>query len=149
MPNSTHEKSTHTCYLRIPGLPKELRKEHIALGLSHSSLVSIKRLCKGGYEVVFKENDCEVWYQNRKVLTGRTIGPGGLWILPIDTRESLEDETMTTMQNPLSLSNTTVHTLLYKQQKVKYMHQTFSPCQHPCWKSSNQQAIVGISVHDY
>ena len=26
MPNGTVEKSTHMCYLRIPGLPKELRK---------------------------------------------------------------------------------------------------------------------------
>ena len=66
MPNGTVERSTHTCYLRIPGLPKELRKRHIVPGLSHSSLVSIRKLCKGGCEVIFKENECEVWYKNKK-----------------------------------------------------------------------------------
>ena len=35
MPNGSIEKSTHTCYLRIPGLPKELREAHIVPGLSH------------------------------------------------------------------------------------------------------------------
>ena len=58
MPNGAIEKSTHTCYLRIPGLPKELRKGHVVPGLSHSSLVSIKKLCKGGCEVIFKEEIC-------------------------------------------------------------------------------------------
>ena len=46
MPNGTIERSTHTCFLRIPGLPKELRKGHIISGLSHSSLVSIKKYAK-------------------------------------------------------------------------------------------------------
>ena len=90
MPNGTVERSTHTCYLRIPGLPKELRKGHIVPGLSHSSLVSIRKLCKGGCKVIFKENECEVWYKNKKVLTGEAIGPGGLWLLPIDGRTSLD-----------------------------------------------------------
>ena len=43
MPNGSIERSTHTYYLRIPGLPKELRETHIVPGLSHSSLVSIKK----------------------------------------------------------------------------------------------------------
>ena len=70
MPNKTSEKSTHTCYLRIPGLPKELRKGHIVPGLSHSSLVSIKKLCQGGCEVVFKERECEIWYKRKKSTHG-------------------------------------------------------------------------------
>ena len=68
---------THTCYLRIPGLLKELRKEHIVPGLSRSSLVSIKRFFKEGCEVTFKERECEVWYKGRRALTGRSIGPEG------------------------------------------------------------------------
>ena len=32
MPNGAIERSTHTCYLRIPGLPKQLREAHIVLG---------------------------------------------------------------------------------------------------------------------
>merc|ERR1711966_415067 len=42
MTNGSISRSTHTCYLRIPGLPKELREAHIVPGLSHSSLISIK-----------------------------------------------------------------------------------------------------------
>ena len=61
MPNGAIERSTHTCYFRIPGLPKELRKAHIVTGLSHSSLVSIKK-CRGGCVVIFKDIICEVWY---------------------------------------------------------------------------------------
>ena len=137
MPNGTVEKSSHTCYLRIPGLPKELRKGHIVPGLSHSSLVSIKMLCRGGCEVIFKEYECEVWYKKKKVLRAKAIGPGRLWILPIDERESLEDQPKAITQNPPSLANATVYTLPYKQQKVKYMHQTFLPCQHQRWKKQS------------
>ena len=114
MPNGTIEKSTYTCYLRIPSLPKEFQKGQIAPGLSHSSLVSIKKLCQGGCEVIFKEKECEVWYKKRKVLTGRAIGPGGLWILPINEREPLEAASKAAPQNPPSLANATVYTLPYK-----------------------------------
>ena len=74
MPNGEIERSTHTCYLRIPNLPKELREGHIVPGLSHSSLVSIKKLCRGGCKVIFKEEECEVRYRGKTVLTGRAIG---------------------------------------------------------------------------
>jgi len=77
MPNGIIEKSTHTCYLRIPGLPKELREAHIVPGLSHSSLISIKKLCKGGCVVIFKDEICEVYYRGALALTGRDTGPGG------------------------------------------------------------------------
>ena len=70
MLNGTIERSTHTCYLRIPGLPKELRKGHIVPGLSHSSLVSIKKSCQGGCEVIFKKNECEVWYKKKQSTHG-------------------------------------------------------------------------------
>jgi len=125
MPNGAIEKSTHTCYLRIPGLPKELRKGHGVPGLSHSSLVSIKKLCKGGCKVIFKEEVCEVIYKNKIVLTGRAVGPGDLWLLPIDGAANLEEEERHAQQNPQSIAAATVYTLPYKQQRVKYMHQTF------------------------
>ena len=44
MPNGTIEKSTHTCLLWIPALPKGLREAHVGPGLSHSSLISIKKI---------------------------------------------------------------------------------------------------------
>lgn len=53
--NDTCE-NTHTCYLRVPGLPKELRKGHIVPGLSHSSLVSIKRCVEENAKLSSMEN---------------------------------------------------------------------------------------------
>ena len=61
MPNGNIKRSTHTCYPRIPGLSKETRKGYIILGLSHSSLISIK-ICRGGCKVIFKDKIFKVWY---------------------------------------------------------------------------------------
>ena len=108
-----------------PWTAQKLREAHIVPGLSHSSLISIKRLCRGGCVVIFKDKICEVWYRGALVLTGKDVGPGGLWILPIDGRASLDEEEIKQEQNPPSIAGATVYTLPYKQQKVKYMHQTF------------------------
>ena len=51
--------------------------------------------------------------------------PGRLWILTIDGRANLDDDQPEQAHNPPSIAAATVHTLPYKQQKVKYMHQTF------------------------
>ena len=126
MPNGIIERSTHTCNLRLPNLPKQVKKAHIVPGLSHSSLISIKQLCKGGCSVIFKNKICEVWYEGTLILTRRNSGPGGLWILPIDGRANLEDEEFPQCrQSTPDLMAATVYTLPYKQQKIKYMHQTF------------------------
>ena len=53
------------------------------------------------------------------------MGPGGLWILLIDGRANLDEEEPKQEQNLPSIAAVTVYTLPYKQQKVKYMHQTF------------------------
>ena len=81
MPNGTAEKSTHTCQLRIPDVPRETKEAHVVQGLSHSSLISMKKFCKEGCEVKFKEETCEIYYRENLVLTGKNAGPGGLWSL--------------------------------------------------------------------
>ena len=45
--------------------------------------------------------------------------------MPIDGRASLDEEEIKQEQNPPSIARAKVYTLSYKQQKVKYMHQTF------------------------
>ena len=45
--------------------------------------------------------------------------------MPIDGRKHLEEATTATNQNPPNIAAATLYTLPYKQQKVKYMHQTF------------------------
>ena len=66
-----------------------------------------------------------MYYRGKLVLTGKDVGPGGLWILPIDGRENLNDKMPAAKQNPPNIAATTLYTLPYKQQKIKYMHQTF------------------------
>ena len=58
------------------------------------------------------------------------MGPGGLWILPIDGKASLDEDEPEQAQNSPSIAAATVHTLPYKQQKVKYMYQTFFAMAH-------------------
>ena len=60
---SSISKSTHTCYLRIPGLPKELREAHIVPGISHSSLISIK---------TYAEEDASLFSKIKYVRYGTT-----------------------------------------------------------------------------
>ena len=100
-------------------MPKKAKEAHVVPGLSHSSLISIKKLCKGGCEVKFKEKTCEVYYRGKLVLTGKDVGPGGLWILPTDGRRNLEDDMPTANQKPPNIIVATLYTLPYKQQKIK------------------------------
>ena len=65
-----------------------------------------------------------MWYKGKKVLTGRSIEPGEPWILPIDGQQELNNETSSIAQNLQSIASVIIYTLPYKQQKVKYMHQT-------------------------
>ena len=78
------------------------------------------KICRGGCVVIFKDKICQVWYNGALVLTGKDTGPGGLWTLPIDGRVGLDEEKPAEKtQNPPSIAAATVHTLPYKQQKVK------------------------------
>ena len=64
MTNGSISKSTHTCYLRIPVLPKELREAHIVPGLSHASLISIKKCA---------EEDASVFLRTKYVKYGTGV----------------------------------------------------------------------------
>ena len=61
MPNGEIECSSHTCYLRIPNLPRELREAHTVPGLSHSSLISIKN---------YAEEDAKLFSKTKHVKYG-------------------------------------------------------------------------------
>ena len=65
--------------------------------------------------VTFKDKICEMYYGGALVFTGKDIGPGGLWILPIDGRANLDEEKPATKQNPPNIAATT----------LCHMHQTF------------------------
>ena len=57
LPGGRQIKYTHTCQKDIPWLPEAATRAHIVLGLSHTSLISIKMLCDSG---------CKVYYDARK-----------------------------------------------------------------------------------
>ena len=77
----------------------------------------------GSVNILGKMRNTQDW---KGPLTRKDIWPGGLWILPIDGRASLDEEKPRgKTQKPPSIAAATVHTVPYKQQKIKYTHQTF------------------------
>ena len=53
LPDGTQLKSTHTCEIALPWIPKEARRSHIVPGMAHTSLISLKVLIDAGFKVVY------------------------------------------------------------------------------------------------
>ena len=93
-------KSTHTCEIDVPWLPKESRRVHIVPGMAHTSLVLIKLLTDAGCTVVYNKHECQVYYRKKIVWTGGKEPTTGLWVLPISKngetsiQDGNEDEIM-------------------------------------------------------
>eukprot|EP00984_Skeletonema_dohrnii_P002769 scaffold955_cov79-Skeletonema_dohrnii-CCMP3373.AAC.11 len=150
-PDGTTIKSTHTCNLDIPWLPAEMTAGHIVPGLSHSSLISIRRFCDAGCKVVFDIDECRVYYQGRLVLSGGREPRTGLWRLPINPVSPHRQETVQgldlhiPMNHPMNDAAMNVYTIPYRQNQVKYMHQTFfSLPKHTLIKAINNDQLEGI-----
>ena len=92
----------------------ESRKRSKKLINKIKEIVELKQWPPRTCVVTFKDKLCEVYYRGALVLTGKDIGPGGLWILPIDGRANLDEETPATKQNPPNIAATTLYTLPYK-----------------------------------
>ena len=58
LPDGTQLKSTHTCEIDVPWLPKESRRVHIVPGMAHSSLILIKVLTDAECKVVYDRHEC-------------------------------------------------------------------------------------------
>ena len=84
-----------------------------------------KEIDKRGLHCHFKDEVCEVYYKEKLVLTGRSVGPGGLWVVPINGQEDPVAQASEILQNPPPLAAVTVYTLPYKEQKMRYMQHTF------------------------
>ena len=72
----------HVCDIKILGLP-QLSTCHIVPLLKIASLIRIRPLCKAGCKVVFDDKKCEVWYNNKVILTGSNDPAINLWTLSI------------------------------------------------------------------
>jgi hypothetical protein len=83
LPDGRQVKSSHTCKVLIPCLPRPLTG-HIAPNLAIASLFGIQPLCNAGCTVIFHQDKVEVWYKNKIILTGPQNISTKLWTLPIN-----------------------------------------------------------------
>ena len=136
MPNGKTIQSTHTCHLDIPWLPAHMTEAHIVPGLTHASLISTRKFCDAGCQVVFDRHECRVYYKGQLVLTGDRDPSTSLWRLPINPTRAREN-TADDLHRPIiqgTKHNTTistydaafnVYTIPHKQNQLKYIHQSF------------------------
>ena len=82
LPDGRQVRSTHTCDVVVPGLPKPLTG-HVIPDLAMASLFGIRPLCNAGCVVVFHNNRVEVHYKGRIILVGPKNVSTDLWTLPI------------------------------------------------------------------
>jgi hypothetical protein len=61
--------STHVCNVTIQRLPTVLTG-HIMLDMTSASLFGIKVLCKAGCTEIFNNDECQVIYNGKNILTG-------------------------------------------------------------------------------
>ena len=77
------QSTTQACQLSLPQLPDKAREAHIIPGLTHSSLVSIGKLCDEGCEATFNKKEVHIIKDNEIILTGQRDLHTGLWRIPL------------------------------------------------------------------
>ena len=82
LPDGKKVLSTHTCDIRIPGLPTVLTG-HIVPGIKMASLFGIRVLCNAGCTVTFDAAKCVVKYNTKVILRGYKDPSTDLWTLPL------------------------------------------------------------------
>ena len=82
--DGTQLKSTHTCEINVPWLPKSARNAHVVLGMSHTSLVSVKVLTDAGCKVIYYMDEYRFYFKNTIVWAGSKEPTTVLWVLPIN-----------------------------------------------------------------
>jgi hypothetical protein len=87
LPDGRKIVSSHICDVRIPGLPTILTG-HIMPAMTTASLFGIRILCKAGCKVVFDNEKCQVFYDNKVILSGAKDPVSDLWTLPIHSDDS-------------------------------------------------------------
>jgi hypothetical protein len=80
LPNgATLQSKAIDCALNILQLPHEAWKAHLIPSLTHSSLVSIGKLCDAGCEATFNRATVIVTKDNAIILTGPRDPQTGIW----------------------------------------------------------------------
>jgi hypothetical protein len=82
LPDGRQIKSAHICDINIPGLPTTLTG-HIVPHLAIASLLGIRVLCKAGCKVVFDDDTCDVYYEDKLILKVIRIRPPICGLFPL------------------------------------------------------------------
>ena len=128
LPNGAVVQSSHTCNMDIDGLPDTVTEAHIVPDLKQS-LVSTRKFFDAGYRVEYTERDCRIYKKEKVILQGGRDKTSGLWMLPIKSHTSSkrprQKHNSYRLRKQQHSAAATVYTLPYKQQQMKYMHQSF------------------------
>ena len=132
IPNGKQLLSRHDGELDLPHLPPAACKAHIVPGLTSTSLITIRKLTIMGCTVIFDQHQCRVYFQNKIILIGEKDPITDLWQIPLQQHQLPINQQTTHANDEFPLPNQQVqhmasnlYTLPYKQQQIKYMHQTF------------------------
>ena len=88
-----------------------MTEAHIFPGMAHLSLISIKKVCKGGCKVVYNIDKVRVYYKEKLVLSGERDEQTGLWCVPIaeTTAENKTYEALGLHLSPTQAAAPTTH----------------------------------------
>ena len=112
--------------------------------LAHASLISIKVLCDAGCKVIYNEDECHIYYDNKFVWLGKREPNTGLWILPLtDATQRPPSTTYDCNYNiianhPPKNYTHNAYDMTSKASLINYLHQAaFSPPKAPLFKALN------------
>jgi hypothetical protein len=144
LPNGEKIMSTHTCRLNVPWLPEKAREAHIVPGLAHASLVSIKILCDAGCRVIYDDNACRVYYNEKIVWIGHREPSTGLWVLPLNpTQQATRLPHLRAKGCDTTHATNNAYTMTSKESLIKYLHQClFSPPKRTLIKAINNKQFT-------
>lgn len=124
LPNGASLRSTNkTCNLALPQLPKPARDAHILPGLTHSSLISIGKLCDAGCTANFDAHKVVIRKENNTLLQGTRDLQTGLWRFPLTNTPTMQKSTA-----PLEQQINSAYDFTSIPALIKFLHATaFSP----------------------
>ena len=109
------------CLLDIPQLPLQARGAHLLPGISHSSLLSIRKLCDAGCTSRFDNNNVTIDHNNKIIIYGTRDLRTGLWRIPLSA------PTLPTLL-PVPQQYHSVYHMRNLTDMIKFLHATaFSP----------------------
>jgi hypothetical protein len=152
LPNGMCLQSTTTnCTLALPQLPEAALDAHILPGLTHSSLISIGKLCNAGCTAIFNAQTVTINKNNTTLLHGNCEFRTGLWQFPLTNPTTPHEATPKSTPQCNSAYHTTNIPAL-----IKFLHSTaFSPVESTWLKAINKgffqswPGIIIIAVHTY